>query len=176
MSPIYIPHLLSAANRTRTIFFETGFDGLNTLMPIRAEVAVRHGSTFLDIRGTAQTIVTLSCDRCLQNYNHRLSVDAKEIIWLHEPSEFNEAEPLEQEVGVEDLVESLSPYGHFDAEKWIYEQVCLALPQRQICDASCQGLIAETQADRSPEDAIDHRWSALAALKQQMTTDEYPQN
>jgi uncharacterized protein len=54
------------------------------------------------------------------------------MIWLQALNPA--AEPLEQEVASEDLVESLSPQGHFDPATWMYEQLCLALPQRQVCD------------------------------------------
>ena len=97
---------------------------------MRAEVSVRHGTTFLEVKGTASTIVTLTCDRCLQQYNHRVAVDAQELIWLDEAAA--QDLPLEQEVSLEELVESLSPQGYFEPETWIYEQICLQLPQRQI--------------------------------------------
>ena len=177
MTSIYIPHLLNAPDRTRTLFFETSFDELNTLTPVQAEVSVRHGTTFLEVKGTARAIVTLTCDRCLQNYNYRLSVDATEIIWLEERLGDTEDEALEQEISLEDLVESLSPHGYFDPDTWIYEQACLALPQRQICDADCKGLMVDAQTTHALEtNLIDHRWSALAALKQQLSTDESHQN
>jgi uncharacterized protein len=169
MNSIYIPHLLNAVNRTRSLTFETNFENLDTLTPVRAQVSVRHGSTFLDVQGSAQTIVTLTCDRCLQQYNHRVSVNAKEIIWLEDDLVSQEM-PLEQEVNPEDLVESLSPYGYFDPETWIYEQVCLELPQRQICDAACQGLEVEDNGGAQPK--VDERWSALESLKRQLAADE----
>ncbi|MEM6835752.1 MAG: YceD family protein [Cyanobacteria bacterium P01_C01_bin.120] len=174
MQAIYIPHLLNAINRTRSLQFETTFEELATLTPVRAEVQVRHSTTFLDIRGTASTIVTLTCDRCLQQYNHRVAVDAQEIIWLDEAAAAAEGLPVEQEVNPEDLVESLSPHGHFDPETWIYEQICLQLPQRQICDASCQGLKVEQPQFTQP--SVDDRWSALEVLKQQLAGDEYQAN
>jgi uncharacterized protein len=174
MNSIYIPHLLNATDRTRTLTFETFFEDLETLTPVRAEVSVRHGTTFLEIQGTANTIVTLSCDRCLQQYNHRVTVDAKEIIWLQEPTIPSDDDALEQEISPEDLVETLSPQGYFEPDTWIYEQVCLALPQRQICDPACQGLTAELPtAEAAP---IDERWSALAVLQQQLAKEESQNN
>ncbi|NEQ43740.1 MAG: DUF177 domain-containing protein [Leptolyngbya sp. SIOISBB] len=174
MQAIYIPHLLNAPNRTRSLQFETTFANLATLTPVRAEVSVRHGTTFLEVKGTASTIVTLTCDRCLQQYNHRVGVNAQEIIWLDEAAATAQGLPLEQEVSPEELVESLSPYGHFEPETWIYEQICLQLPQRQICDQNCQGL--QVEESPSPQSTIDERWSALEALKQQLAGDEYQAN
>jgi uncharacterized protein len=173
MNPIYIPHLLNAVDRTRSLAFETTFANLDTLTPVRASVSIRHGTTFLDVRGHAQTIVTLTCDRCLRQYNHRLEVDAQEIIWLDEDVDSQEV-PLEQEVNPDDLVESLSPYGYFEPETWIYEQMCLELPQRQICDAACEGLTVDEPRVAEPQ--VDERWSALEALKHQLAADESRQN
>lgn len=170
MHAIYIPHLLNAIDRTRTVLFETTYAELPTLTPVRAEVSVRHGTTFLEVNGTASTIVTLTCDRCLQQYNHRVLVDAQEIIWLRESVAEHENIPLEQEISPDDLVENLPTYGYFEPETWIYEQVCLQLPQRQICDENCTGLdIADTSGADLP---VDARWSALAALKQQLTGED----
>lgn len=173
MNEIYIPHLLNATDRTRSLAFETTFENLATLTPVRAQVSVRHGTTFLDVRGNAQTIVTLTCDRCLQQYNHRVSVDAQEIIWLEDDLDSQEM-PLEQEVNPDDLVESLSPYGYFDPETWIYEQVCLELPQRQICNEKCEGLNVDQAPVNQPQ--VDERWSALESLKQQLAADESQHN
>lgn len=174
MQSIYIPHLLNAVDRTRSLSFETIFENLSTLTPVRAEVSARHGTTFLDIHGNAQTIVTLTCDRCLQQYNYRVSIDAKEIIWLEEPAD-PQTIPLEQEINPEDLQESLSPYGYFEPEKWIYEQICLELPQRQICSENCQGLVVEP-SETEQDKPVDDRWSALEILKQQFAKDESRQN
>lgn len=178
MNPIYIPHLLNATDRTRTLSFETFFEDLVTLTPVRAHVSIRHGTTFLEVCGQAQTIVTLTCDRCLQQYNHRLSVDTKEILWLEENCSEAKDEPLEQELNPDDLVESLSPYGYFEPDTWIYEQICLMLPQRQICDPDCKGLVVEATFPwtKDASEVVDHRWSALAALKQQLVMDEPPQD
>ncbi|WP_008312169.1 YceD family protein [Leptolyngbya sp. PCC 6406] len=168
MNSIYIPHLLSAPERQRSLALETRFPDLDTLMPVRGEVRVRHCTTYLEVRGRAETIVTLTCDRCLQQYNHRLSLDTSELIWLEEPLPEGEALPLEREVSTEDLVETLAPRGHFDPETWLYEQLCLALPQRKICDDLCQGIPLKDDNPAPTMEEHDHRWAALAALKGQL--------
>ena len=172
MHGMYIPHLLNAVNRTRTLIFETFFSDLETLTPVRAKVSVRHGTTFLEVKGTAHTIVTLTCDRCLQQYNYRVVVDAEEIIWLTESASALEEVAGEQEISPEDLVESLPPQGYFEPDTWIYEQVCLSLPQRQICSPDCQGIIIESQVIEATAPLIDQRWAALASLQRQLPGDD----
>ena len=72
MEDIYIPQLLKAPGRKREIEINEVIPGLETLTPIRGTLIVRHGGNFLELSVQAETIVTLICDRCLQNYNHRL--------------------------------------------------------------------------------------------------------
>jgi uncharacterized protein len=168
MKAIYIPHLLNAIHQTRLLTFEAYFPPLETLVPVRGELSVSHCKTYLEVKGTADTIVTLTCDRCLQCYNHRLSLDTAELIWL-DASAANDQAPLEREVGIEELVETLPPQGYFEPDTWLYEQLCLALPQRQICDPDCPGIIvADEPATQSPATLIDHRWAALVALQDQL--------
>jgi len=172
MDAVYIPQLLRAPNQTQVFSVRRHLPGLETLTPVNGDISVSHQGTYLQVLGQAETIVTLSCHRCLQNYNHRLVVDTQELIWLDD-TQNQVAEPLEQEVVAEDLVESLPPDGYFYADTWLYEQLCLALPQRQLCATDCPGVIVEQSPETlSASNLIDHRWSALAALKQQLADQE----
>jgi uncharacterized protein len=165
MEAIYIPQLLKAPNKTEEVPINEQISDLDTLTPIRGKVKVRHCGTYLDVKGQAETIVTLSCDRCLQQYNHRLSVSEEELIWLDPKADEPEEVALEREVPLEDLSESLSPSGYFDPFEWLYEQLCLALPQRQLCSTACEGIASEHR--NQPK--VDSRWASLAALKEQLS-------
>ncbi|MGB3199896.1 MAG: YceD family protein [Nodosilinea sp.] len=168
MDNVYIPHLLQRFEKTLAVDLDTHLADLETLTPVRGELTVIHQGTYLEVKARANTIVTLSCDRCLKTYNHRVSVSAQELIWLeHEPDPATL--PLEREVGVDDLVETLPPNGHFNPETWLYEQICLALPQPQICDADCPGIDLGYQAETHP---VDHRWAALTQLQNQLQSPE----
>lgn len=167
MEEIYIPQLLKAPGRKREIEINEVIPGLETLTPIRGTLIIRHGGNFLELSAQAETIVTLMCDRCLQNYNHRLLIDTSEIIWLEEIEPDLENLPLEREVSLEDLSESLSPNGHFDVEQWLYEQFSLAMPFRKQCSQDCQGAATTTTANKQQQ--IDSRWASLASLKEQLS-------
>ena len=62
--------------------------------------------------------------------------------------------PLEQEVLSEELTESLHPEGHFDPEKWLYEQLCLALPHRKLCRQDCGGIDVESANPPHPRSPL----------------------
>ncbi len=165
MEAIYIPQLLNANQQTEEVPIHGQFPDLQTLMPIRGTVTVAHGGTYLTVRAKADTIVTLSCDRCLQQYNQRLSLDTEELIWLNPNADQPDEGPLEREVSLQDLSESLSPNGYFYPLEWLYEQLCLALPYRQVCSEGCEGVAPE---DLSRGSQVDGRWASLQALKEQL--------
>jgi uncharacterized protein len=167
MRPIHIPQLLTLPNCTDEISISDVLPGLTTLTPIQGQLQVRHEGSYLRVTVQSETIVTLTCDRCLQQYNHRLVCNLSELIWLQEPA--NELVSEEVEVAFDELLETLSPVGYFDPQDWLYQQLCLALPQRQLCDLDCLGLMATVPHKTGDQhQTTDRRWAALEALKQQM--------
>ncbi|GCL37945.1 MAG: YceD family protein [Sphaerospermopsis kisseleviana] len=167
MDAIFIPQLTKAPERTEEIQVNESLPGLETLTPVRGTIRVQHQGNYLEVSGQAESIITCTCNRCLQQYNQRLAVNTKEIIWLDANANQVEDLPLEREVAMEDLVETLSPDGYFYPSEWLYEQMCLAIPQRQLCDRNCPGILDNTAAGGA-EKQVDRRWSALESLKKQL--------
>ncbi|MDZ8080543.1 MAG: YceD family protein [Nostoc sp. SerVER01] len=170
MDAIYIPQLTRASERTEEVQVQEFLPGLETLTPVRGRVRVQHHGNYLEVSGQAETIITCTCNRCLQQYNRRLGLDTKEIIWLDETANQLKDLPLEREVTMEDLVESLPPDGYFSPSEWLYEQMCLAIPQRQLCDRNCPGIppINADSSQKSVDKPVDNRWAGLEALKKQL--------
>jgi uncharacterized protein len=161
MQAIYIPNLLQKPDKCLKIEFQENLEDLQTLTPVEGSVQVTHRGNYLEVAVQAKTIVTLSCDRCLQQYNHRLNVDAEEMIWLTDAEMDLDNLPLDEDLLLEEMVESLPQDSHFQVGNWVYEQMCLALPQRQLCDTNCPGIeVQKTEADQA-----DRRWAGLEALK-----------
>lgn len=165
MQKIYIPHLAKDPSKTRRIEVNDYLSDLETLTPVKGRIQVQHRGNFLEVSAQAEAITTLTCHRCLQNYNARITVDTSEFIWLQDPQPEVHAE--EVEVGLDELVETLPPLGHFDPAGWLYEQLCLAMPQRQLCDQACEGIINPLASHE--DTATDQRWAALSALKQTLS-------
>jgi uncharacterized protein len=166
MEPIYIPNIAKAAEGTQSIPIDQCLSQLDTLTPVRGQIIVRHKGNFLEVSAKAETIITLACDRCLQQYNHKLAIKTSEIIWLDPAVNAPDTGPLERETPMEDLVEKLDPQGYFEPDTWVYEQLCLAIPHRKLCDSQCPGV--ELGAKAKLETPIDRRWQALEALKSQL--------
>ncbi|MCY7272396.1 MAG: YceD family protein [Phormidesmis sp. CAN_BIN44] len=165
MKPIHIPQIAQAHERTETIEFKENLKGIETLTPIQGVLKVAHQGNYLEVSAQADAIVTLICHRCLQQFNHRLSVAASELIWLTDAEDDSGMLPIDQDLSVDDLVESLPPDGFFRPTDWLYEQLCLAIPQKQLCDKQCAG-IEVSDAVLNP--GVDRRWASLEALKGQL--------
>jgi uncharacterized protein len=161
MEKIYIPRLLKMPEQKEEIKLNHQISGLNSLTPVRGIFQVAHRGNFLELQLQADTILTLTCDRCLQTFNHRLKVDTSEIILLKvEEADLNY--PLEREIITEDLSETLPPDGELIVDEWIYEQLSLAMPLRNLCGNECQPPKLEVQEDTTIK---DNRWSGLSTLK-----------
>jgi uncharacterized protein len=164
-TPVFVPNILQSPDRKITLTVERYFEGLETLTPVRGTVRIVHKTSYLEVTGDAEAIGSLTCDRCLCQYNHRLKLEVSEPIWLQEDAAAAEADPewLDQEIDQDDeIVETVSPQGHLDGEQWLYEQLCLSLPLRKLCRSDCEG-IEVTEEQAGP--ALDARWAALAQLK-----------
>ena len=166
MELIYIPSLLKKTDRTESIKFEEFILDLETLTPVRGYLQVTHNGNYLEVKGKSETIITLTCDRCLKQYNYKLVIHPKELIWLNEVTTQKELFHIEAENSVEHLVETLSPDGYFNPREWVYEQVCLAVPPRKLCDKNCQGI--KLSGMKTSSSVLDSRWAALEAIKRQL--------
>lgn len=166
MEAIYIPRLTKAPERTEELQINEFVPGLETLTPVRGYLVVTHQGNYLEVKAKAETIITLTCHRCLQQYNHRLVLNTSELLWLDESAEQADDGPLERETALEDLVDSLPPQGYFQPDTWLYEQLCLAIPPRQVCDQQCSGIQLTDSDEREP--SADRRWASLEALKRQL--------
>lgn len=166
MEAIYIPKLLKAPQKTEVLQIDEFLPGLQTLTPVRGQLRLQHHGNYLEVLAQTETIMTLTCNRCLQQYNHRLTVDTSEIIWLDEAATQPYNGPLEREIAMEDLIETLPPLGYFSPSEWLYEQMCLAIPQQQLCDRYCAGIPTDTNT--SDSQLNDRRWASLEALKKQL--------
>ena len=170
LGTVPMSQLLQIPEKQLTVEVKDYLPDLETLTPVQGAIKIHHKGTFLEVSAQAKAIVTLVCDRCLAQYNHRIELDTTEIIWLEEPEDIEKADWIEREIETEDLIERISPTGSLDLTQWLYEQLCLAIPPQKLCDNDCDGIAVVDDGPVSSEPEIDHRWAALAQLKQQMSS------
>jgi uncharacterized protein len=159
---IRLDDLLYASHQTITQEFKQFFRDFASLTPVEGSIRLTHRGNFLEAFGQANTIVTLTCHRCLQHFNHRLCIQFDEIFWIEDaPTDL----PREVELDPDDLAERISPKGEFDAEDWVYQNLYLELPTQLACRSDCQGV--EVERDTTP--SLDPRWAVLRSLQQQVS-------
>jgi uncharacterized protein len=112
--------------------------------------------------------VTLSCDRCLGQFNQQLSTSPSELIWLGDQPPTEDQLQLSEEISeLEGLVETLDPRGHFDPQQWVFEQLNLQLPVVNDCGETCPGAPNFNQEIvANLESTTDPRWEALRRLSE----------
>ncbi|MFM1797985.1 MAG: hypothetical protein RLZZ117_263 [Cyanobacteriota bacterium] len=156
-----IPELRALAEGKRWLV-DQPIAELATLTPVRGEMAAVHQGSALEVSAAVETILTLSCARCLQQFNQALRVDVRELI------EFRDApSPGAGQASAlgDDLEDRLDPQGRFDPERWLFEQLSLRLPMVNRCGDDCPGPPGWTSAPRP----ADPRWAALQALRPAMS-------
>ncbi len=116
---------------------------------------------------------TLACTRCLQPVSHPTSADVELLILVgeaasqaSETAQSGKERQLDQEeLAVHHLSEPL-----LETEDLLVEQLQLSVPMKLICREQCAGLCVTCGANLnegacSCEQAVDPRWTALAALR-----------
>ena len=164
---VSIPRLTKLPASQETIEFKEIFPDLQTLTPVNAKVQVTHKGNYLEVIGQADGIITLTCDRCLAQYNHRLSIDTTELVWFNEGGGLTEMDelPIDKDLDLENMVETVPEDGDFDVSNWVYEQLALDFPYKKLCDVDCSGIQIHAE-NKQPEG--DRRWAGLEALKGQL--------
>jgi len=147
-------------------------DELPSLTPVRGHVSAEHRGNVSAVEGRLDTIVTLCCDRCLNQFNQKLSCTPSELIWLGDEQPTADELELSGEVAeMEGLVDVLDPRGQFDPQQWAFEQLNLLLPVVNHCGDHCPGPPGLQQQPVIPDTktkAVDPRWQALQQLQQQI--------
>lgn len=135
--------------------------GVPPASPIHLELELQAVTEGVLVSGTATVQLVGECARCLDEVRDELTVDVQEL-YVYPESEATDEEASRIE---DDCV---------DLEPLVRDQVVLELPFTPLCRPDCAGLCVECGAnlnedpDHGHDDGGDARWSALAALKQNM--------
>ena len=124
--------------------------------PIQVSGAVRNTAGALELRGTAETTLSLRCDRCLKSFRQEMKVPVSCLL----------AERLEDEENDEIV---LLDNGEADLDELFTTALVLAMDTKHLCSEDCKGLCPRCGADLNegpcgckPE--VDPRLAALAQL------------
>jgi len=124
--------------------------------PVEAEGAVVNHAGALVLKGSACSVLDLTCDRCGKEFFREKTVRLDSLV----------AEELEDEENDEIL---LLEDGRLDLDEVVTEAFILAMEPKVLCSEDCKGLCPKCGADLNlgpcgckPEK--DPRWAALSQL------------
>jgi uncharacterized protein len=171
---IYHQDLQALPKLSLRLPFKEEIPGLEAVKPVVGDLTLFVSATGMRLVGQVQTLMKLSCHRCLRPYFQNLLVDLDERFVL---STFDEEQaiPREGELRRDDFVEVLPPDGALDITDVVYQAVTLAVPSSCLCSADCPGPPLAPPVDDTgslvlsngvgvPTNAVDPRWKNLKSL------------
>ncbi|MDB5096958.1 MAG: hypothetical protein JWM80_1379 [Cyanobacteria bacterium RYN_339] len=149
---IPVVSILQATEKTTRYSFQETivFDDEKLLDPVVGEFEITRASNqILQVKGLFKARLQLACDRCGEPFELPVEFDVDEGL-----------EVIDGPVTSEEVNETVSATGNFDATDLIRQNLLLALPTRRLC--GCEPLTNQADAD-----SVDPRWAALRSIHQE---------
>jgi uncharacterized metal-binding protein YceD (DUF177 family) len=120
------------------------------LEPVVGDFEVTRASTqVLQVKGHFTARLQLPCDRCGDLFEMPVEFDLEEAL-----------EVVDGPVTSEEVEETVSAIGNFDATDLIRQSLLLSLPSRRLCGC-------EPNTNQAVADKVDPRWAALRSIHQE---------
>ena len=130
---------------------------------LHVSVSIRKATGFFELQFHSEGIVTVTCDRCLDDMDQPIDTDNKLLVKLGDTySEDDDTVTIDENEGI------------LDMSWFIYEFVMLAIPIKHVhapgkCNSAMTQKLEElsgaVRSSEEEEEAIDPRWEALKHLK-----------
>lgn len=146
-------------------------EGATFVAPLQTQLRVVRVGELVEVEGTVQSRVRLSCSRCLTEFEGPL-VGRFALTYAREmPAVTDEAGGEEVELSAEEMGLTLFHGEEIDLGEAIAEQVIMALPMRPLCREECRGLCPQCGANLNDVDCgcerpvFNVKFAALKELK-----------
>lgn len=151
---ISVSSILQAPEKVTRYSFQEHIDllaeGEKLLEPVVGEFEITRASNqVLQVSGHFKGRLQVPCDRCGNPFELPVEFDVDEGL-----------EVVEGPVTTEEVEETVSATGNFDATDLIRQNLLLALPTRRLC--GCEPL-----ANQADAESVDPRWAALRSIHQE---------
>ncbi len=115
--------------------------------PIRIAGRADRIQDLIEVSGTVETNVRLSCSRCLADFETTLSESFTLTFRPSTPESAKVVEPAEKELTADESGLIRFRGEQIDLRESIQEHIVMMLPQRPLCSESCKGLCPQCGAD-----------------------------
>ena len=152
---ISIDDIENAKNKTLSCLYQENLDGLNLIGPISAELTFRSLGDFVEVSGNVKGNVKLECDLCLEEFEHKLDFDIKEL--FAKSALIEDLQGAGQEIEIKDgqFVTDLNGENEIDIYDLLYQSVILNLPNKKVCGINCKGGGKFLSEENMPDPRMD---------------------
>jgi uncharacterized metal-binding protein YceD (DUF177 family) len=173
---ISLDELRSLPQPRQDISFNEKLVDTLAVKPVVGELTVAAGATGMRLAGRVQTLLKLTCDRCLRPYFQSITVDIDERFVIDQLQLEGKAVPRDRElIRAEDWAETLPPDNVLDISDVVYQAVTLATPNSCSCGSDCPGppitaksskkaSLGKAKEGRRADTPVDPRWKNLKTL------------
>lgn len=121
------------------------------LAPLKTSLRAIHVRDMVEVEGRVETVIGLSCSRCLESYEASL-VAPFALSYTRELPEIGSESDEEVEISAEEMGLILFEGEEIDLREAIQEQILMALPLRPLCRDDCKGLCLQCGANLNQGD------------------------
>lgn len=127
-------------------------EGCFFVAPLQTRLRVVRVGEMVEVEGTVQSRVRLSCSRCLTEFEEPLVGHFALTYARQMPAVTDEAGGEEVELTAEEMGLTLFHGEEIDLGEAVAEQVIMALPMRPLCSEMCRGLCPQCGANLNEVD------------------------
>ena len=141
------------------------------LGPIRTHLRALKIRDFVEVEGTVDTRVQLTCGRCLESFTMVVTNEFALTYVRQGPDLTEQSEPEDVELKAEDFGLIYFQGETIDLQEGIQEQVVMAFPIRPLCAEECKGLCQTCGANLNLGDcgcnptSVNPRFAVLKNLR-----------
>ena len=132
MTKILIEDIEKEPNKTMFYEFDEYMEEFGA--DIYADLELKSLGQFIEVSGTAQGKLKLTCDRCLQEFDYDLDIDIEETF---AKQSLQDEYSSEFELTRGQFITDLNGEKEIDIYDLLYQSVILALPNKKVCGINC---------------------------------------
>ena len=151
MHKVIIEDIEKESDKKLHYVFDDTIEELNC--DLHAELDLKSLGEFIEISGSAEGTIKLTCDRCLNEYEHEIDIDIEETYAKH---------ALQDEYGQElelsrgQFITDLNGEKEIDIYDLLYQSVILSLPNKKVCGINCnEGMFVSDEDMEVHDDRMD---------------------
>ena len=132
MTKILIEDIEKEANGT--LFYEFNEFMEEFGADVSADLTLKSLGQFIEVSGTAQGKLKLTCDRCLNEFDYDLDIEIEET-FAKQSLQDEYSQEFELQRG--QFITDLNGEKEIDIYDLLYQSVILALPNKKVCGINC---------------------------------------